>query len=234
MTILIILAGVAMLAGYMQSRNDVAWGKPLAIAAGIVAMLLCLLQILFTLLGVGPEPGEETANQFLDMNTRYAASRMKAVAERAKAEGGTIVLLTYKDADVPVDVMKEALGGAQVMTHEGGDVTIADADRYISDAGAGSVLVWDIVLPKNFPDMKFWQMSESSRPKLIVARGDISPLGKAVEHGFVSAVVAEQRGFKYDMEAALPDDDAAVFAQRYLLIDASNLEANKARFSVPE
>jgi hypothetical protein len=87
-----------------------------------------------------------------------------------------------------------------------------------------------IGLPYDFEEMEFWTMEEETRPKMMLVNANIFNLKKAMQGGFVQAVLHYKPNLRYDINEEPPSDWREAFAKRYIIIDGSNLDAISSQY----
>lgn len=131
------------------------------------------------------------------------------------------VTLIVESLEVPADFPDgQILIGLESM------IQAKDFDAIIDKHPDAAVVLSLAGLPIDVNDMKYWSMKAGERPKLALANANIYMLRKAIAEGDVAVVLHHNPDAVavFDPTSTFPSDPQVAFAERFLLIDQSNVE----------
>lgn len=215
---------------------------------GAIAVLLILFA--WVRLGCWGTSGKRAASAARGREMAYANAQMLCLG-RYLAEnhaGHKVLVLTYpapsdylkKRNKAMVDSLSEGLEGALTLAGQespappdgSGPMVSAmmdinkpeNLDAMIERHPDCDMIVSLISLPHNYKEMKFWKTPDRARPKLVLADANIAIMEELLKKGRVVAAVVRKPGQGYDVGEKLPKDPIELFNQRYILVDAKNID----------
>jgi hypothetical protein len=248
--ILMALAAVLMLvAAHYGRAHRALWGRPVAGAAGCLAIVCALLRLWgeFT---PPPLPLEQLAAwhrvQFSQTGKHLAAAaagaRVLVIAPSPFGEHGERMHSAMVDGLQTGFAGELELAATEMLPGPDGDAAMIDAgfgmgptaamfDEMIAGHPECDPVLSTVGLPMDVGSMQIWRQPIAERPALVVVNGDVSMLRRALSSGAVMAAVAHHpEAVVSDPFAMPPADAAAAFDTRYLLVTTANVDDLAARY----
>jgi hypothetical protein len=249
--VLMVLCAAVMIYANGQAKSKgkgAAWGRPVAGLFGMMTIGTALLKIVL----IVDEPKKQPT-AIIEKELRYAYAQMQYLGDYLgeNHSGETILLVTPPPSEdtaehhkILVDALREGLKGRLTICAEAypenpdeTEEVVMKYENFFTAEVFGAMLAKNetctlilslIQLPTDFEEMEFWKLEEDQRPKLVLVKGNIYNLKKAIMGGYVNAVLHYKPNFKYEINEEVPTDYKEAFAKRYLIIDKTNIEAISA------
>lgn len=244
--ILMILGAVGMLYGlHKYKTKGVAWGRPLAGACGVFALVMALVNLTMTIGG-----DTQRINSIMEKELRYYDAKMQYLATHLSEAhpGATYLLITNQQTthnQDRYDVMKAALGSLDIQYEQAvvpaeeagmmegvpGEVPM-DADMYLTAERFDEIIesysdvdmvISTLGLPMDYRDMEFWRKKADERPQLVLVDAYVYDLKRAIEKEAIAAVVQYRPDAQYNPDEDVPEGVNEAFDKRYILITPENV-----------
>jgi hypothetical protein len=248
LNVLIILCGAGMIATYVQSRKNPQM-RNVSLAFGGVAAVLALTKMF------SGGTRDAARDEIVTKELQYAYSMMRHVGEymAENHSGETILLISMPPEQdyterrkVMMDGLTQGLNGKLTIGAEyqptNPDPTDTSGKNYnyfftaeAMDAAMekekeSTVVLSLIGLPADFDKMSFWSQDEGERQKMVLVHPNVHPLGRAIESGFVTAIVTHKPNITYSRDAKVPGHHKEAFDQRFILVDGKNFAETSAKY----
>lgn len=245
--ILMVVAAAGMLFGnHKYKSKGVAWGRPLAGACGVFALLLAIVIIGAHLFNVGDKV---RINSIIEKELKYFDAKMQYLADYLEEEHGDAdyLLITNEQTEYNAErrkVMMDALEGLSIVTtfevtppEEMEEYVETDmyltAERFdgiISRYPEADIVISMLGLPMDYAEMKLWRQKEwedeynRKPPSLVLVDAYVYDLKKAISAGAIAAVVQYRPDAEYKPDDPVPSSIEEAFAKRYILITPENVD----------
>lgn len=251
---LMILAAAGMLYGNNKYKaKGVAWGRPLAGACGVFALIMAVFIMGLYLFG-----GKARINSIIEKELQYFDYKMQYLASHLaeKHPGASYLLITNQKTEYNEkrhQVMMDGLAKAGInVAHihevmppeEMGEMMEADLfltaekfDKIIEKYSDVDMVISTLGLPMDYRDMRIWNLPEWKKkhkgaepPKLVLVDAYVYDLKKAIKVGMIAAVVQYRPDAQYKPDEDVPSNVTEAFEKRYILITPENVDEMSAKY----
>jgi hypothetical protein len=253
---LMILCAIGMVyANAQYKKKGMVWGRPVAGAFGILAVLFALMKIGYDASGckdsgvrekikdrefvyleaqmktlgkhLGPAFQGSTALVIHSPITEWSKERHKVMMDALKQGLDGRVAIAAEESSVP----QTAAGGQEAMLLEEMELTAEHFESVMAKHPDCDLVLSLVGLPWNFKEMKFWAVKDpEKRQKLVLVNASLYELKPAFRAGYVVAAVITNPDFRYSIDAKTPSDYIQAFDERYLLVHPGNIDEIHQRF----
>jgi len=245
---LMILAAAGMLYGNNKFKSKgVAWGRPLAGACGVLA-LICALVIMWQFM----TKDQKRIGGIIEKELRYFDYKMQYLANylstkypshkyllitnqktEYNAQRHDVMLAALKSLTIakvhevlpPEEMGPEAMGGAEMF------LTADKFDQIIEDNPECTMVISTLGLPMDYQRMKFWRKKAAERPQLVLVDAYVWDLKKAIQVGAIAAVVQYKPDAEYKPNEDVPDNVDEAFTKRFILLTPENVEEMNKKYA---